>query len=224
VLTAIPMLLAEELDADWSRVGVEQAPVDKAYANPMFGMQATGGSTTVRAHWEPLRKAGAAAREMLVAAAAAQWQVDPASLRTERSRVIAADGRAVDYGALVEAASKQPVPANPKLKDPRAFTILGQPLRRLDTPAKVNGTARYGIDMQLPGMLVAVMARAPMPGAKPARVDDAKAKAVKGVRQVVTIPNGVGVLADGYWAAKKGRDALEIAWDLGPTPISRRPR
>jgi isoquinoline 1-oxidoreductase beta subunit len=215
VLTAIPMLLAEELDADWSRVGVEQAPVDKAYANPMFGMQATGGSTTVRAHWEPLRKAGAAAREMLVAAAAAQWQVDPASLRTERSRVIAADGRAVDYGALVEAASKQPVPANPKLKDPRAFTILGQPLRRLDTPAKVNGTARYGIDMQLPGMLVAVMARAPMPGAKPARVDDAKAKAVKGVRQVVTIPNGVGVLADGYWAAKKGRDALEIAWDLG---------
>jgi isoquinoline 1-oxidoreductase beta subunit len=216
VLTAIPMLLAEELDADWARVGVEQAPVDKAYANPMFGMQATGGSTTVRAHWEPLRKAGAAAREMLVAAAAAQWQVEPASLRTERSRVIAADGRTLGYGALVEAASRQPVPANPKLKDPAAFRILGQPLKRLDTPAKVNGTARYGIDAQLPGMLVAVMARAPMPGAKPARVDDAKAKAVKGVRQVVTIPNGVGVLADGYWAAKKGRDALEIAWDLGP--------
>jgi isoquinoline 1-oxidoreductase beta subunit len=216
VLTAIPMLLAEELDADWDRVRVEQAPVDKAYANPMFGMQATGGSTTVRAHWEPLRKAGAAAREMLVAAAAAQWNVDPSSLRTERSRVIAADGRTLGYGALVEAASKQPVPANPKLKDPAAFRILGQPLKRLDTPAKVNGTARYGIDAQLPGMLVAVMARAPMPGAKPARVDDAKAKAVKGVRQVVTIPNGVGVLADGYWAAKKGRDALEIAWDLGP--------
>ncbi len=215
VLTAIPMLLAEELDADWSKVSVEQAPVDKAYANPMFGMQATGGSTTVRAHWEPLRKAGAAAREMLVAAAAAQWKLDAALLRTANGQVIAPDGRKLSYGALVAAASTQAVPANPKLKDSKDFKLLGKPLKRLDTPAKVNGTARYGIDAQVPGLLVAVMARAPMPGAKVAGMDDAKAKAVKGVKQIVTLPSGVAVLADGYWAAKKGRDELEVRWDLG---------
>ena len=180
VLTAIPMLLAEELDADWGRVVVEQAPVDKAYANPMFGMQATGGSTTVRAHWEPLRKAGAAAREMLVAAAAAQWQLDAATLRTEKSRVIAADGRSVDYGALVATASQRPVPTDPKLKDPKDFKLLGRPLKRLDTPAKVDGSAIYGIDASVPGMLVAVMARAPMPGDKPAQVDDTQGQGGQG--------------------------------------------
>ncbi len=215
VLTAIPMLVAEELDADWRRVRVEQAPVDKAYANPMFGMQATGGSTTVRAHWEPVRKAGAAAREMLVAAAAAQWKLPAARLRTDAGFVIAPDGRRVAYGALVAAASKQPVPADPKLKDDQSLRLLGKPLKRLDTPIKVDGSAKFGIDAQLDGALVAVMARAPQPGAKPARVDDAKARAVKGVRQVLTIPSGVAVLADGYWAAKKGRDALDIQWDLG---------
>ncbi|HMA09220.1 MAG TPA: molybdopterin cofactor-binding domain-containing protein, partial [Ramlibacter sp.] len=215
VLTAIPMLLAEELDADWNKVSVEQAPVDKAYANPMFGIQVTGGSTTVRAHWEPLRKAGAAAREMLVAAAAAQWKVDAASLRTENGQVIAANGKKLGYGALVAAASTQAVPSNPKLKDSKDFKLLGKPLKRLDTPAKVNGSAKYGIDAQVPGLVVAVMARAPMPGAKPTSVNDARAKQVKGVRQVITIPGGVAVLADGYWAAKKGRDALEIKWDLG---------
>ena len=128
VLTAIPMLLAEELDADWSLVGVEQAPADKAYINPMFGSQATGGSTTVRAHWGPLRKAGAAAREMLVAAAAQQWKLEPASLRTANGRVIAPDGKTLRYGELVAAAASQPVPANPKLKDSKNFTLLGQPL------------------------------------------------------------------------------------------------
>jgi isoquinoline 1-oxidoreductase subunit beta len=215
VLTAIPMLLAEELDADWSKVSVEQAPVDKAYANPMFGMQATGGSTTVRAHWEPLRKAGAAAREMLVAAAAAQWKLDAASLHTEKSQVIAPNGKKLSYGALVAAAATQAVPDDPKLKDRKDFKLLGQSLKRLDTPVKVNGAAKYGIDAQVPGLMVAVMARAPMPGAKPASVNDAGAKAVKGVQQVITIPSGVAVLADGYWAAKKGRDALEIKWDLG---------
>ncbi|MDH5541155.1 MAG: molybdopterin-dependent oxidoreductase, partial [Rhizobacter sp.] len=216
VLTAIPMLLAEELDADWSKVRVEQAPVDKAYNNPMFGMQATGGSTTVRAHWEPLRKAGAAAREMLVAAAAAQWKVDAATLRTEKGHVIAADGkRKIGYGALVAAASALPVPDKPTLKNPKDFKLLGQPLKRLDSPQKVNGSGKFGIDAQVPGMLVAVMARAPMPGAKPTGMDEAAAKAVKGVRQVLTIPPGVAVLASGYWAAKKGRDALKVQWDLG---------
>jgi isoquinoline 1-oxidoreductase beta subunit len=215
VLTAIPMLLAEELDADWSKVSVEQAPVDKAYNNPMFGMQATGGSTTVRAHWEPLRKAGAAAREMLVAAAAQRWKLDASSLHTANGRVIAPNGKTLSYGALVAAAATQPVPENPRLKNSKDFTLLGKPLQRLDTPAKVRGTAEFGLDAHVPGLLVAVMARAPLPGAKPAGVNDAQAKAVKGVRQVITIPSGVAVLADGYWAAKKGRDALEIQWDLG---------
>jgi isoquinoline 1-oxidoreductase beta subunit len=215
VLTAIPMLLAEELDADWSRVRVEQAPVDKAFNNPMFGMQATGGSTTVRAHWEPLRKAGAAAREMLVAAAAAQWKVDATLLRTADGQVLAPDGRQAGYGTLVAAAAQLAVPENPRLKEPKDFKLLGKPLARLDTPGKLDGTAKYGIDAQVPGMLVAVMARAPLPGAKPARVNEARAKSVRGVQQVITIPNGVAVLADGFWAAKKGRDALDIEWDLG---------
>jgi isoquinoline 1-oxidoreductase beta subunit len=215
VLTSIPMLVAEELDADWRQVGVEQAPVSAAYNNPMFGMQATGGSTTVRAHWEPMRKAGAAAREMLVAAAAAQWRVAAAECRTEASHVIHPNGKKLSYGALVAAAASQPVPAAPKLKDPSNFKILGKPTKRLDTAGKINGTAKFGIDAQLPGMLVAVMARAPQPGAKPTTVNDTKAKAVKGVKQVVTIDSGVAVLATGYWAAKKGRDALEITWDLG---------
>ena len=215
VHTAIPMLLAEDLDADWNLVSVVQAPADKAYNNPMFGMQATGGSTTVRAHWEPLRKAGAAARAMLVAAAAQQWKVDPSTLRTAKSRVIGPGGKSLTYGALAAAASTQTPPENPVLKDAKDFKILGKPLKRLDTPSKVNGTAKYGIDAQVPGMLVAVMARAPLPGAKPASVNDTKAKAVKGVQQVITIPSGVAVLATGYWAAKKGRDALEIQWDQG---------
>ena len=215
VLTAIPMLLAEELDADWSLVKVEQAPVDKAYVNPLFGMQATGGSTTVRAHWEPVRKAGAAAREMLVAAAAAQWKIDAALLRTQASQVIAPDGRKLSYGQLAPAAAALPVPENPKLKDAKDFRILGKAKPRLDTAPKTNGSAKFGIDAQVPGMLVAVMSRAPMPGAKPIKVDDSKAKAVKGVKQVLTIPSGVAVLATGYWAAQKARDLLDIEWDLG---------
>ncbi len=133
VLTSIPMLLAEELDADWSKVGVEQAPVDKAYANPLFGMQATGSSTTIRAHWLPMRQAGAAAREMLMAAAAAQWNADPGQLATAKGFVTGPGGKKASYGSLAEAASKLPVPAKPTLKDPAKFKILGRPTRRLDT-------------------------------------------------------------------------------------------
>jgi isoquinoline 1-oxidoreductase beta subunit len=215
VLTAIPMLVAEELDADWKLVSVEQAPADVAYNNPMFGMQATGGSTTIRAHWEPMRLAGAAARQMLVAAAAAQWGVDAAECRTEASQVIHRSGKKLRYGELVAAASKLAVPAKPTLKDPKSFKLLGKPTARLDSAAKINGSARFGMDVEVPGMWVAVMARAPQPGAKVISLDDSKAKAVKGVRQVLQIPSGVAVLADGYWAAKTGRDALIIQWDLG---------
>jgi len=215
VLTSLPMLLAEELDVDWTTVRSEHAPVDPAFNNPSMGMQMTGGSSSVRANFEPLRKAGAAAREMLLAAAASQWSVDVATLRTENGKVLGANGKEATYGSLVDAAASQPVPANPKLKDRAQFKLLGKPLSRLDTPAKLNGTAQYGIDVQVDGLLVAVMARAPLPGAKVASLDDSKAKATKGVQQVIQIDNGVAVLADGYWAAKKGRDALDIRWDLG---------
>lgn len=215
VLTAIPMLVAEELDADWNQIRVEQAPTDPAYANPLFGSQATGGSTTVRAFWGPMRKAGAAARSMLVAAAAKRWGLEAALLRTADSHVLAPDGRKLAYGSLVGAAAAQPVPRDPPLKQPQDFRILGKARKRLDTPDKVRGKARYGLDAEVPGLLVAVMTRAPLPGAKLVKVNDAKARAVNGVRQIIAIAHGVAVLADGYWAAKKGRDLLEIEWDLG---------
>ena len=216
VLTAIPMLLAEELDADWGLVSVAQAPLDPSCATSMAGAHTTRGGATIRTHWEPLRQAGAAAREMLVAAAAAQWHLDANSLRTERSQVIAPNGRKLSYGALAAGAAKQTMPAQPKLKDPSEFRLLGKPLKRLDTPEKVNGSGKYGIDAQVSGMLVAVMARTPLPGAMPASFNEAAARAVAGVRQVLKIPNGVAVLADGFWAARRGRDALEVEWDLGP--------
>jgi isoquinoline 1-oxidoreductase subunit beta len=214
VFTAIPMMVAEELDADWPLVSVENG-VDNALTNPIFKFQGTGGSSSVRGFWMPLRTAGAAARQMLVSAAAAQWQIDASQLRTNKSFVLGPGGRSASYGSLAEAAAKLPVPEKPTLKNPSDFRILGKSLSRLDTAAKTNGTARYGIDVQLPGMLVAVMARTPLAGAKPKAVNEAKALAIKGVKQVVTLPTGVAVLATGYWAAKKGRDAMAIDWDLG---------
>jgi isoquinoline 1-oxidoreductase subunit beta len=215
VLTAIPQMMAEELDADWNAVSVEQAPVSTAFNNPAFGMQATGGSTTVRGHWDVMRNAGATARAMLVAAAAEQWKVPVAECRTAMGEVIHSSGKKLTYGALAEAASRQKPPEKVALKDPKAFKIIGQRKRRLDTVGKTNGTTQYGIDVSLPGMMVAVMARAPLPGAKVVKVDDTGAKAVKGVKQVISLPSGVAVLASGYWAAKKGRDALKVDWDLG---------
>jgi len=215
VHTAIPMLVAEELDADWSKIKVQQADADPAFNNPIFGMQATGGSTSVRGHWEPMRKAGATARAMLVAAAAAKWKADPADCRTENGVVLHKSGKKLSYGQLAGAAAKQPVPTEVKLKNAKDFRLLGKAARRLDTPAKVNGTAKFGLDVRLPGMLTAVMARAPVPGGKVVSVDDSKAKAIAGVKQVLQIPGGVAVLAQGYWAAKQGRDALQIKWDDG---------
>ncbi|MGB7904402.1 MAG: xanthine dehydrogenase family protein molybdopterin-binding subunit [Steroidobacteraceae bacterium] len=212
----IASLVAEELDADWKSVQLEQAPVDKAYNNPIFGMQATGGSTAIRGHYEPMRKAGAAAREMLVTAAATQWGVDADRCHTQDGRVMGPDGKSAGYGELVAAASKLPVPQNPVLKDPKDFRILGKGLTRIDTPAKVNGSAGFGIDVKVPGLLTAVMVHAPVPGAKIVSVDDAAAKAIPGVKQVVQIPQGVAVLAEGYWTALKGRDALVVKWDDGP--------
>ena len=215
VLTAIPMLVAEELDADWSRIRVEQAPADAAFANPVFGMQATGGSTSVMGFWEPMRKAGAAARAMLVAAAAATWGVPEAECGTRDGRVSGPGGRSLGYGELVERAAALPVPAEPVLKDRKDFRLLGTPARRLDTPPKVDGSARFSLDVRLPGMLTAVLARPPAPGARLLAVDQRAARAVPGVREIITLPQGVAVLADGFHAAEKGRDALVLEWDKG---------
>jgi isoquinoline 1-oxidoreductase subunit beta len=216
VHTAIPMLIAEELDADWSRVRVEQAGVDKAFVNPIFGIQATGGSTAVRGHWEPMRKAGAAARAMLISAAAQTWKVDAAECSTEKGMVLHKSGKKLSYGALAAKAAKIAAPKDVKLKDPKQFNLLGKSgTKRLDTVAKSTGRAKFGLDVYLPGMLTAVIAYPPVPGGKATSVNDAKAKAVPGVRQVLQLPSGVAVLADGYWAAKRGRDALEIQWDHG---------
>jgi len=217
VATALPMLLAEELDADWSKIKIEFAPADKAYTNPMFGMQGTGGSTSVRAAYTPLRKAGAAAREMLVAAAAETWGVDKSACHAEAGAVIHTPSkRRLTYGKLVAKAATASMPHDVPLKDPKDWKILGTRVRRLDTPPKVDGSAQFGIDVKVPGMLVAVVARCPVFGGKVKSFDATKAKAVPGVRHVVQISSGVAVVADGYWSAKKGRDALDVSWDEGP--------
>lgn len=215
--TAIPMILAEELDADFNHLTLEHAPPDEAhYANPMLGMQATGNSNSIRAFWKSLRTAGATARAMLVTAAARQWGVDTASCTTAGSQVIhAASSRKLSYGALAAAASRLTPPANVPLKDPRHFTLIGKPLKRLDTPDKVNGKALYGIDAMPPGVKFATLAASPVFGGKVAHVDDRKTKAIPGVRQVVVLDDLVAVVADHMWAAKKGLAALAVTWDDG---------
>ncbi|MDB5903639.1 MAG: aldehyde dehydrogenase [Betaproteobacteria bacterium] len=215
--TSMPMLIAEELEVDLSKVKLQQAPADNTlYADPLLGGQVTGGSTSVRASWKPLREAGATARTMLVSAAAQSWQVD-ASTCTAKNGVVThtATGRTMDYGQLVDAASKLPVPGGVKLKDAGAFTVIGQPVKRLDSPDKVNGKAQFGIDVRLPNMAIATVAASPVPGGKLNPVDDAKAMAVKGVRQVLKIDNAVAVVGDHMWAARQGLTALAPTWNDG---------
>jgi isoquinoline 1-oxidoreductase subunit beta len=216
VATALPMLVAEELEADWSKVRIEFAPADKAYTNPLFGMQGTGGSTSVRAAWTPLRKAGAAAREMFISAAALTWGADRSTCHAAQGAVIhEPTKRRLSYGALATKAATLPVPQDVPLKEPKDWTIIGARVPRLDTPAKVDGSAQFGIDVRVPGMLVAVVARCPVFGGKVARFDATKAQAVPGVRQVVQISSGVAVVATGYWPALQGRNALDVTWDEG---------
>jgi isoquinoline 1-oxidoreductase subunit beta len=216
--TSMPMLLAEELEVGLDQVRLEHAPPDdKLYANPFFGDQETGGSSSVRAFYEPLRRAGATARTMLVAAAAQTWKVDPASCRAKRGVVThGPTGRTLTYGALAEKAATVPVPDKVPLKDPNDFTLIGTPAKRLDTAEKVNGKARYGIDVRLPGMKIATVAASPVLGGKVAGLDEAKAMAVPGVRQIVNLGDVVAVVADHMWAAKQGLAALAIRWDDGP--------
>jgi isoquinoline 1-oxidoreductase subunit beta len=216
--TSMSMLIAEELEVALDQVNVEHAPPDdKLYANPIFGFQATGGSTAVRAAWEPLRRAGAVARTMLVTAAAKNWNVEPTACRAEKGAVIhVASGRRTKYGALTADAAKLPIPEHVALKLPAEYKLIGTPAKRLDTPAKVNGTAVFGIDVKLPGLKIATLAQSPVFGGRLKSVDDAAAKAVKGVRQIVRLDDAVAVVADHMGAAKKGLAALVIEWDEGP--------
>ena len=217
VYTSIPMILAEELDAAWDAVSVEAAPPNEAlYANPLLHVQATGNSNSVRAFWLPLRKAGAAARAMLIGAAAKRWNVDPSTCTAGNGEVShAASGRKLSYGVLAGDAAKQSAPADPPLKDPKDFKLIGKPLKRLDTPDKVNGKALYGIDMMPPGVKIATLAACPVFGGKVGHVDDSAAKTIAGVRQVVVLDDLVAVVADHFWAAKQGLEALEIVWNEG---------
>ncbi|WP_377704617.1 molybdopterin cofactor-binding domain-containing protein [Pseudoduganella sp. UC29_71] len=218
VQTALPMILAEELDADWKLVRSELGSNDPAYVDPMFGMHLTGGSNSVKNSFTQYRELGARARAMLLAAAAQRWNVDAASLSTRAGAVLAPDGRKLAYGELAEAAAALPVPQSVKLKDAKDFRIIGQPTGRLDAGAKSSGRQHFGIDTRLPGQLTAVVARPPVFGARVASLDDSAARAIKGVRAVLRVPldrgaEGVAVLADGYWAARQGRDALKLEWN-----------
>lgn len=223
VYTALPMMIAEELDADWSKVRVEAAPVAREYDHPNFGLQVTGGSLSVSSSWEPLRNAGATARAMLLTAAAQIWNVHARECRTEAGQVIHASSlKRLSYGQLVERASLLSPPQEVVLKQPRDFRIIGKQVPRLDLPAKANGTAMFGIDVQVPGMLVAVIARPPVFGATVKSVNSTAALAIKGVRRVVTIDAGVAVVAESFWSAHRGRERLQVAWDEGPASFDER--
>ena len=218
VYTSIAMILAEELDADFAKVTLEHAPPDdKLYGNPVFGLQVTGNSNSIRAFWKPLREAGASTRAMLVQAAAQQWQVEPASCTTANSEVTHKEsGRKLSYGALATSAGSERPPTDVALKDPKDFVLIGKPLKRLDTPDKVDGKAVYGIDAMLADMKFATLKACPVFGGKVGKVDDSAAKKIPGVQKVVVLDDMVAVVGDHMWAAKKGLDALVIDWDEGP--------
>ncbi len=213
VMTSLPMLLAEELGVSWEQVRVEQAPTDTA----RYGRQLTGGSRSVRGSWDALRRAGAAAREMLISAAAATWDVERGECSARDGSVVhGPSGRRVRYGALAARAARLEPPADPPLRDPAEFRIVGKSPGRVDTPAKVDGSAVFGIDVRVPGMLVAQVEPCPYFGGRVRSIDAAAARAVDGVRDVVETPRGVGVVARSYWPAQLGRRALRVTWDPGP--------
>src|SRR5260370_31402769 len=208
------MLLNEELQADWSKMKVEAAPVDAVYNHTVYGVQMTGGSTTTPSGWELFRKMGAMARIMLVDAAAQKWGVPASECHAEKGVVIhSASGKKATYGSLTDAASQAKPPANVPLKDPKQFTLVGKPVRRLDTPSKINGTAQFGLHVRLPGMVFALVARPPVFRGKVVSFDATEALKIPGVRVVEQIPSGVAVVADRFWPAKLGREMVKITWD-----------
>jgi len=218
IWTSLPMLVAEELDADWSKIKVAHAKAAPVYAHTTVGLQMTGGSTTTLSEFDRYRQAGATARALLVQAAAQRFGVKPADCRTESGAVTAGNHRA-RYGELAAAAAKLPPLEAVTLKDPKDWKLIGKPTKRLDTPEKTTGRAQFGIDVRFPGLLTAVVARPPVFGATVKSFDAGAASAVPGVRTVVQVPTGVAVVADHFWAAKLGRDALKIDWELGPNAI-----
>ena len=214
--TSLPMILADELDADWSKIRFEAAPVAPVYNHTAFGMQMTGGSTSTNSEWDRFRKAGATGKYMLIAAAAQTWNVDASACKAEKGCVIhAATGRKLTYGQLVEKATSIAAPAEVKLKDPKDYFLIGKPVKRLDTPEKIDGTGIFGLDVKIPGLLTAVIARPPVFGGKVKGFDAAKAKTIPGIKHVLQMDRGIAVIADGFWPAKLGRDALNIEWDDG---------
>jgi len=215
-MTAIPMLLAEELEADWAKVKVVPAPVNADFNNPISNKQSTGGSTAVRGYWEPLRRVGAGTRELLIAAAAKTWGVSARACHARNSTVIhTASGRKLRYGMLLTIASKLTPPTEVHLKNPKDFRLIGKSMARLDTPAKVNGSAVFGTDVRRPGMLTAVVARCPVFGGKPKGYDAGAARTVRGVHKIVAIDSGIAVVADSFWSAQLGRAALNVKWKPG---------
>jgi isoquinoline 1-oxidoreductase beta subunit len=211
VRTAAAMIVAEELDADWSRVRIEQAEANER----VYGDQGTGGSSSMRELFDPLRRAGAIARTMLIAAAAQKWNVTPNTCRTDNGHVIH-DNNRLSYGELAGLAATVPVPGRPQLKEASQYRLIGKPKQRIDTPSKANGTAKFGIDTEVPGMLHAVVARCPVFGGKLQKFDAAKALAIPGVKHVFAMENSVAVVANSTWAALEGRRALEVTWNEGP--------
>lgn len=215
------MIVAEELEADWSRMRAEIAPVDPVYKNPDFGVQATGGSTGIKTSWDPLRRAGAATREMLITAAAGAWGVPASECRAERSTVVhEPTRRRVRYGEILDRAAAVEIPENPPLKRPEAFRIVGRPLPRLDVEDKARGRTVYGMDLRMPGLLEAAVVHAPMLGGRPGSVDDRTARSMPGVRKVVPLEKGVAVVAERYWQAQSAAHALDIQWTGGDPHLS----
>ncbi len=215
IWTTLPMLINEELGADWKRIRVEHAPAAPAYAHALFGIQMTGGSSTTYSEMDRYRQAGAAARMLLVAAAAKRWGVTEDSCRVENGWVTSGANR-LSFGSLAEEAAALPAPTSVTLKEPSKWTVIGKDTRRLDTPEKITGKAIFGLDVKLPDLATAVVARPPVFGGTMKGFDDNKAKAVPGVRAVFAVPSGVAVVADDFWSAKKGRDALTVDWEKGP--------
>jgi isoquinoline 1-oxidoreductase beta subunit len=217
VMTSLPMLLAEELECDWSKIRAELAPAAPVYVHSAFGMQITGGSSSVSNSWEQLRTVGAMARTMLVTTAANRWKVDAGQCRAANGVVTGPGGKKAGYGELAEDAAKLPTPEKIALQAAKDFTIIGKPTRRIDAPAKVNGTARFGLDLtakQIPNLHTAVVAHPPTFGARVAKFNADKVNGIPGVTHVVQLETGIAVVAKSFWAAKVGRDALQVEWDL----------
>jgi isoquinoline 1-oxidoreductase beta subunit len=211
IWTGLPMLIAEELDCDWSKMRVEHAPAAPVYGHPMMGMQMTGGSSSTNGEFERYRQVGAIARDMLVRAAAARWKVSPAACKTQSGAVVHGKDK-LTYGQLADEAMKLTPPAKVTLKSPKEWKLIGTPQRRLDTPEKITGKAMFGMDVHFPGLRTAVVARPPAFGSRVVKFDAAPALKVPGVEKVVPTANGVAVVASNFWAAKTGRDALVVEW------------